>query len=153
MNGFWQGRGGLVVRVALVVGLIVVVLAVLIPDHETGDLGGTAWTLVAYGPPGAPIAAEAPASITFEANGRVGGSTGCNTFFGNFSAAGGRLSFVDDELGFTTRECDLASAEGKQEAFFREQLPGGSAYTLTADRLTLHFDGGQMAEYVRAQSL
>ena len=153
MNGFWQGRGGLVVRVALVVGLIAVVLAVLIPDHETADLGGTEWTLVAYGPPGAPIAAEAPASITFEANGRVGGSTGCNTFFGNFSAAGGRLSFVDDELAFTTMGCGPDSAEGRQDAFFRQQLPGGSAYTLAADRLTLHFDGGQMAEYVRAQSL
>ncbi len=147
MNGFWQGRGGLVVRMALVVGLIAVVLAVLIPDHPTGDLGGTSWTLVAYGPADALIAAEAPASITFEANGRVGGSTGCNQFFGNFRADGGRLSFVDDELGFTTRDCGPDSAEGRQDAFFRAHLPGGSAYTLTADRLTLHFDGGQMAEY------
>ena len=148
MNEFWQGRGGVVVKVALVVGLIAVVLAVLIPDHETGDLGGASWTLVAYGPADAPIVAEALASITFEANGRVGGSTGCNQFFGNFRAAGGRLSFVDNELGFTTMGCGLDSAEGRQDAFFRQQLPGGSAYTLAADRLTLRFDGGQVAVFV-----
>ena len=151
MDGFWQSRGGRVLVAALVVGLLAVALAVLIPDRETSDLGGTRWTLVAYGPADAPVAAEAPASISFQANGRVGGSTGCNHFFGNFSVADGRLSFDQNELAFTVMGCDWSSAEGWQETFFRELLPGGSAYTQTADRLTLHFDGGQMADYVRAE--
>ena len=134
---------------ALVVGLIAVALAVLIPDRETGDLGGTTWTLLAYGPADAPIPAQAPASITFEANGRFGGSTGCNQFSGNFRAADGQLSFVDGEVAFTAMGCDPTSAEGQQEEFFRSHL-SRIRYTHTADRLTLHLADGQIAEYVRA---
>jgi heat shock protein HslJ len=149
MDGLWQSRGGRLVVAALLVGLAAVALAVLIPNRETTDLGGTAWTLLAYGPAGAPSAAAAPASITFEANGRFSGSTGCNGFFGNYRAADGQLSFVDDELAFTAMGCDPAMAEGQQEEFFRSHL-SEIRYTQTADRLTLHFADGQIAEYVPA---
>lgn len=147
MNEFWQGRGGVVVKVALVVGLIAVVLAVLIPDHETGDLGGTAWTLAAYGSPGALISAEAPASITFEDNGRLGGFTGCNRFFGNFRAEGDQWEIVDGEQGRTLAVCAEDTPEGAQELFFWQVFTDGR-YTRTADRLTLHFDNGQIAEFI-----
>jgi len=149
MNGFWQSRGGRVLLAALVVGLAAVALAVLIPDRETSDLGGTAWTLVAYGPAGAPIAAEAPASITFQANGRFDGFAGCNTFFGNFGAADGQWEIVDGEIARTLADCSADTPAGAQDAFFRQHMTDGR-YTLTDDRLTLHFDGGQIAEYVRA---
>ena len=43
MAEFWQGRGGQLLVAALVVGLAAVALAVLSPDRETGDLGGTTW--------------------------------------------------------------------------------------------------------------
>ncbi len=150
MDGIWQGRGGRLLAAAFVVGLVAVALAVLIPDRETAELGGTSWTLVAYGPAAAPTAAEAPASITFETNGRFYGFDGCNQFFGNFRAAGGRWEIVDGEVGRTLAECDAGTPEGAQGAFFRGRLTDGS-YTLTADRLTLRFADGQMAEYVRAE--
>ncbi len=148
MDGFWRGRGGRLLMAALLVGLAAVALAVLIPNHETADLGGTAWTLVAYGPADAPTAAEAPASINFEANGRFSGSTGCNGFFGNFRAADGRLTIVDGEIGMTLAECG-DTPEGAQNAFFRAHL-GDATYERTADRLTLHLDGGQVAEFTLA---
>jgi heat shock protein HslJ len=151
MDGLWRRKGGRLLVTALLVGLAVVALAVLIPDRETADLGGTAWTLVAYGPTDAPIAAEAPARIAFEANGRFSGSTGCNQFSGNYRAAGGRLEFVDNEVAMTLADCPAETPEGQQNTFFRAHLRSGIPYSETADRLTLHFADGQIAEYVRAQ--
>ena len=131
---------------ALVVGLIAVALAVLIPDRETGDLGGTAWTLVAYGPADAPIPAEVPASITFEANGRFSGFDGCNQFFGNYRAEDGQWEIIDDEISHTLAECGDDEPQGAQGTFFRTRLTDGR-YTRTTDRLMLYFDNGQIAEF------
>ena len=149
MNENRPSRGRRLLMAALVVGLAAVALVVLIPDHPTADLGGTAWTLVAYGPAGAPIAAEAPASITFEANGRFSGFDGCNRFFGNFRAGDGQWEIVDGEVARTLAECDTESPAGAQGAFFRARLTDGN-YTKMADRLTLWFADGQMAEFVAA---
>ena len=149
MDGFWQGRGGRLLRVALVVGLLAMALALLNPNHPTGDLGGTEWTLVAYGPADTPIAAEVPASITFEANGRFYGFDGCNRFFGNYRATEGRWEIVDDEVGRTLAECGAHQPDGVQGIFFRTRLTDGN-YTKTVDRLTLHFADGQMAAFIPA---
>lgn len=129
-----------------IVALAAALTALLIPDHATAGLGGTSWRLVAYGPESAPVAAEAPATLEFESNGRMGGRTGCNQFFGNYRAEDGRLWFVDG-LAFTTQDCDPATAEGAQDAFFRAHLPDGAGYEQTPDRLTLRFANGQMAQY------
>jgi heat shock protein HslJ len=150
MDGIWNSRVGRVLAAGFVVALAAVALAVLIPDHSTAGLGGTAWTLVAYGPADAPIAAEALASITFEPNGRFSGSTGCNGFSGNYRAADGRLEFVDNEVAMTLADCPAETPEGQQNAFFRAHLRSGIPYSQTADRLTLRFANGQIAEYVRA---
>lgn len=116
--------------------------------RATADLGETMWTLVAYGPVDAPLPAEAPASIYFENNGRMGGHDGCNGFFGNYEAEDGRLTFRDNEMAFNTQDCDPASPEGRQDAFFREWLNDGANYTQTTEQLILYFDGGgQVAEY------
>ena len=66
--------------------LWVILLSILTACRATADLGETTWALVAYGPADAPIPAEVPASITFEANGRFSGFDGCNQFFGNYRA-------------------------------------------------------------------
>jgi heat shock protein HslJ len=123
--------------------LVLIVGALLLAGcRQTADLGGTEWELVAYGPADAPIPAEAPAWISFEDNGRMGGSIGCNSFSGNYEAEDGRL-ILGDEIAFTAMGCD----QDPQEAFFRAWL-GDETYTQTADRLTLVLDEGrQVAEY------
>ena len=122
--------------------------ALLTGCRRTAELGETAWELIAYGSADVPLAAEAPATISFEDNGRMGGSTGCNSFFGNFETEDGRLTWRDGELAFTVMGCNLASSAGKQDAFFRKWLVQGADYTQTADRLVLLFDSGrQVAEY------
>lgn len=127
---------------------LLALLMLLAGCRQTAELGETSWELVAYGPAEAPLAAEAPGSISFEDNGRMGGSTGCNSFFGNYEAEDGRLTWRDGELAFTVVGCDPASAAGRQDAFFREWLVMGAEYSQTADRLVLFFDDGQqVAEY------
>jgi heat shock protein HslJ len=150
MDGFWQSRGGRLLAAGVVIGLAAVILAVLIPDRETTDLGGTSWTLVAYGPAGAPMPAQAPASITFEANGRFSGFDGCNGFSGNYSAAAGRLSFVNDEVAFTTQDCDPATPAGAQDAFFRQYLRSGIPYSQLDRELVLRLADGQVAGFAPA---
>jgi heat shock protein HslJ len=116
--------------------------------RETADLGETSWALVAYGPADAPIPAEATALIHFEDNGRMGGHTGCNAFYGHYEAIDGRLTFRNDEMAFTTMGCDLATPEGRQDAFFHKWLGGGADYSQSTEQLILYFDEGkQAAEY------
>lgn len=150
MNTSRWGRVGPWLVAALVVGLLAVVAAILIPDRATADLGGTSWLLTAYGPAEALAPAGAVARIDFEDNSRFSGATGCNQFSGHYRAEAGRVSAVSEGVAFTTRDCDPASPEGAQDAFFRAALVQGAAYQRAADRLTLRFDNGQTAEYVSA---
>lgn len=125
----------------------ILLLIALTACRRTADLGETAWELVAYGPTDAPIPAEAPASIRFEDNGRMGGHTGCNSFYSHYEAKDGQLTFPNDEIAFTTGGCDPNTPDGRQDAFFRQWL-GGADYTQTEERLILYFDDGrQVAEY------
>jgi len=148
MDDFWEKVRGQLVPAAILIGIVIILLLVFIPDGQTAALGGTSWTLATYGPDGAPVPAEAPATIAFEFNGRMTGSTGCNYFYGNYSANFGRLRFDADELAFTAMGCDPAAPSGAQDAFFRENLPGGASYTQLSNRLTLRLANGQIAEYV-----
>jgi heat shock protein HslJ len=135
-------------NVSIAAWIILLILIALTGCRETAELGETSWELVTYGPADAPILAEAPASIRFEDNGRMGGHTGCNSFSGHYEAKDGRLIFRNSEMAFTTMGCDPNAPEGRQEVFFRTWLAGGADYAQTGESLTLYFDDGrQVAEY------
>lgn len=126
-----------------------VCLMVLLPAgcRQTADLGETSWLLVSYGPVDAPFTPAGSPWISFDNNGRMAGSTGCNAFYGHYEADDGRIALRDNELAFTAMYCDPASPEGMQETFFRKWL-GDIAYSQTEDSLWLYFDEGQqIAEY------
>jgi heat shock protein HslJ len=144
----WSGEYMTRHHVSIAAWIMVLMVIVLTGCRETAELGETSWELAAYGPADAPILAVAPASIRFEDNGRLSGHTGCNAFSGHYEAEDGRLTFRNNEMAFTTRDCGAATPEGQQDAFFRQWLDGGADYTQTAERLTLLFDDGrQLAEY------
>jgi len=125
---------------------LLALLMLLAGCRQTAELGETSWELVAYGPADAPLAAGASAFISFEDNGRMGGSTGCNAFSGNYEAEDGRL-MLSDEIAFTLMGCEGDGPEAQQETFFRSYL-GDATYTQTAERLVLLLDDGrQVAEY------
>jgi heat shock protein HslJ len=58
-------------------------------------LAGTDWRLVSLGPPGAETEVVAGTTVTakFGEDGRVGGSTGCNTYGGTYEVRGDTISF------------------------------------------------------------
>ena len=127
--------------------IVCLMVLLLAGCRKTVDLGDTSWLLVSYGPAEAPLIPAGAPWISFDDNGRMAGSTGCNTFFGHYEADDGRITLRDNELAFTAMDCDPASPEGMQETFFRTWL-GDIAYSQTEDSLRLYFDEGrQIAEY------
>ena len=95
-----------------------------------GDLGGTSWIL--RGIAGVEPAGES--TLTFEAGG-AGGSTGCNTFRGEYAVDGSSLVF--SPLATTKRACaDPALMD--QESAVLDALAGVTSWELGGDgRLTL----------------
>jgi heat shock protein HslJ len=70
------------------------------PVPSAADLAGTQWTLRSIGE--AETVADSPPTLTFEA-GRVTGTTGCNSFGGEYSLDGASLVF--SPLATTKRAC------------------------------------------------
>jgi heat shock protein HslJ len=94
------------------------------------DLGGTSWIL--RGIAGVEPAGES--TLTFE-DGGVGGSTGCNSFRGDYAVDGSSLVF--SPLAATKRACaDPALTD--QETAVLEALAGVTSWEIGGDgRLTL----------------
>jgi|GEM_PF-660460 len=79
-------------------------------------------------------------TLTFAEDGRVSGSTGCNSLAGTYTPSGATLSF--SPLAMTRRAC-LAPALNNQETKFAAALQGDMAWRITADgALELTREGG-----------
>ena len=93
--------------------LLFVTLLVSACTSQEKSLQGS-WSLTAYGPEGAttPAAPDSPASITFNDDGTVSGSSGCNGFGGGYSVEGDQVKFT--ELISTLMACEepLMTQEG-----------------------------------------
>lgn len=66
------------------------------------ELSGSSWIVVAVG--GAPLAVAESPRVEFAADGRIGGSTGCNSMTGSYAVDGASLSF--GPLATTRRACE-----------------------------------------------
>ena len=130
-----------------ITALICLIVLLLAGCRKTADLGETSWSLVSYGPVDAPLPPVGSPSIGFDNNGRMGGFTACNSFYGEYEAEEGRITLRNGELASTVMYCDPTTPEGMQDAFFRQWL-GDMDYLQTEDSLWLYFDEGrQIAEY------
>lgn len=69
------------------------------------------------------------------------GFAGCNTFFGTYGIANGRLLIKNEAI--TAQGCPTA-ALAKQEGDFLKALANVSAFTRNGNRLTLTFAGGRL---------
>ncbi len=140
-------------RVALGLILIVMVLAgctktqqVLVREPASPpspDLEGR-WDLVSYGPVGseAKVLADTQVFIAFTNDGKIGGSGGCNRYFGGW----GFLEGTKDTLriwrtGSTKMACDGAIMT--QEYGFLEELSRVSRYEIGGKELRLYYNEGQ----------
>ncbi|MFC1466661.1 MAG: META domain-containing protein [Candidatus Brachytrichaceae bacterium NZ_4S206] len=98
---------------------------------EPNALAGTSWTLATLG--GQPPVADTAVTLNFEADGRAGGSDGCNTFGGPYQVSGDALKF--GALIGTLVACEapiMAQADA-----FRSALEQTARFTVANDTLTL----------------
>jgi heat shock protein HslJ len=107
-------------------------------------LDGTSWTLTEIG--GAAPVAGSPATLEFLADGGVAGTTGCNRYFGGFTADAASLSF--GQMGSTKMACEPALMD--QENRYLEIIGRAASYTLAADTLTITADDGTTLVFERA---
>jgi uncharacterized lipoprotein YbaY/heat shock protein HslJ len=115
-------------------------------------LAGTSWRLESYGPVNAQMAAVAdkPATLTFDVNGKAGGSTSCNGFGGSYSISGDKITF--GTLIGTLIACE--DPLGPQDRAVLATLKGTTRYELAGGALRIFSeDGGQMLEYRAAASV
>ena len=109
-----------------------------LPTEEDIVEGSGAWTVEDINRAG--IIDNTVLTLTFTENGRVTGSTGCNSLSGAFIATGTTITFSPL---ITTRRACVAPALNAQEARFTSALQGEMSWRITADgALELTREGG-----------
>ncbi len=110
-------------------------------QHKLTD---TQWTLKSLGTVSAPSPVVAGTTVTlkFGADGRAGGSSGCNSFGGDYKATGDQFSF--GRIMSTKRACADQRANQQEQLFF-QALESSARFELADDRLTIFYDGGRSA--------
>ena len=94
-------------RIAIVFSSALIFMFGALEAMAETTLAGTTWVMASAG--------KRPPSISFEADGKVAGSGGCNRFFGNYTQDGEALSF--SPLGATRMACPPGIMKIEQEFF------------------------------------
>ena len=106
--------------------------------QESRSIVGS-WELIEFGPAGStmPAVEDSEAGLTFNEDGSVSGSTGCN-------GAGSEYTVDGDQIEFAPFVSTLMACEDpimEQETTFHQVLNGTAAYEIDGDTLTLSRDG------------
>ena len=117
-------------------------IMILEPPYETEHvpLTKTVWNLVAYGPEyNAPQGGTIP-TIVFSDDGTFAGTSGCNSFFGQYQENGQELSI--GEIGSTLMLCfDDTVVQLEQE--YLTLLADVATYAIDVSSLTLHNENAE----------
>lgn len=107
------------------------------PDQRV--LTGVEWQLVSLGPTGAEQNLVPGTTVTLRLgeDGRVGGSTGCNSYGGSYQVRGDTVSF--SRIVATRRAC-LDQNANQQEHRFLTVLETANRFRLSSNRLTIISD-------------
>ena len=100
------------------------------------------WQLVSFGPaaePSKPIS-DTP-TLSFEADGNLGGSGGCNSFFGSYAITGTTMTI--GEVGSTEMACE-PQALMAQEVQYLAALGSVTEFVQTDNMLTLRYPEGEL---------
>jgi heat shock protein HslJ len=117
--------------IALFVTLPIAACAALTP-RNVNPLDGTSWRLLAYG--GKESIPGTEANITFS-DGWARGSTGCNTFQGEYQAQGDHIAFKD--LAITEMACLEPEGIMEQEQTIMNYLWDAQRYVRQSDQLRI----------------
>jgi heat shock protein HslJ len=94
-------------RLAVVLSVLAFLTLSTVDAVAQTSLAGTTWIMASAG--------KRPPSISFAADGKVGGFGGCNRFFGGYTQQGEDLSF--SALGATRMACPAGVMKLEQEFF------------------------------------
>ena len=122
--------------------LLLFVIAVPGVVQAQRSLAGPEWRLVSLGPSGAEADVIQGTTVTarFGEDGRVSGSTGCNSYSGTYEVRGETISF--GRLISTRRAC-LDQNANEQERRFLAALEAANRFRLAGERLTIFSDRGR----------
>lgn len=105
-------------------------------------LENSKWRLTLFGAPDAetPVVAGSTVTLEFGADGKAGGSAGCNTYGGSYEVQGDQLIF--GEIASTLMACaDQAVME--QEMAYLAALQSAGRFEVNGDMLRLWYDDEQ----------
>ena len=110
------------------------------PTPETSqELVGTMWDLISFA--GQSPIAGFTLTLSFEADGQLGGSAGCNSFFGSYTLEGTTLTI--GQMGSTMMAC-MDNGVMEQESAYLGWLAAATGYTLLDGQLTIHTAQGDL---------
>lgn len=137
------------VLIVLLTGLLAAPVTACGSNGSGADTPTGSWTLTSYTNSSGTVPAPDPAAtISFTADGRLSGSTGCNTFGGSWSTAGPRLKF--SSIGMTARGC-VDPAVTTQETAFGIAFSKPQTWSVHGDELTIAaVDGSTSITFTRS---
>lgn len=114
-------------------------------------LAGSQWRLVAYGAADAetPVPAGSVVTLLFDENGRAGGSGGCNSYSGSYTAEGDAIRF--GQMVSTLMAC--AEEVMQQERAYLNALQAAARYELADDTLVIRYGDGEQLVFKRLDPL
>lgn len=121
--------------ILMILGLL---LSACAAGEEDASLAGR-WELVEYGLEGSlsPALMENEPGLTFNEDGTLSGSSGCNGFSGEYTVAENQIEF--GPITSTLMLCD-SPVMGQEEAFF-QVLMDTAAYEIEGNTLTISNNG------------
>lgn len=125
------------------------IVATFAPQAQS--LAGTSWlaTGINNGKGGVvSLVAGTQVSLSFTADGKLGGSGGCNSFSAGYTSEGAQLGFTP--IAATRRMCPVDGVMEQEQAFFKA-LESVATMRMEGDRLELRTAGGSIAVLARAQ--
>jgi len=93
------------------------------------------WKLTSHGSPDSPTAAltDAPATLIFDANGKLTGNSGCNQLGGNYEIKGDQIAF--GPITSTRKRCP--DAQMSQEDIVIQVLTGSAIFKIEGNTLAI----------------
>lgn len=124
-----------------------------VPPTTSASLTNTNWQLISFGVTGAetPVLPEFPITLTFGADGSVGGSGGCNSYGGEYQAQDNTLTL--SKLVSTMRAC-VDDRANQQEQHYLQALGTANQFMLAGDHLMLSSTtGDDVLNFTQAASV
>jgi heat shock protein HslJ len=130
--------------------MLLILLITACSPAAPANLQGTSWQLVSYGPSSNPTAAlpDGQASITFNEDGRVNGSLGCNSVSAEYKITGEKITF--GPMMMTLMACP--EPQMLQESTASSILSGEVSFEVTSNKLTItSSDGNNVLTFDRIE--